>query len=176
MIFSATAFSHIFQLSDFHQFDISQNNIYRKRVGNFLNYFEYPAVSRGNQYWFWESWTLPPSPKNKNIMIFWKINPESYWSKVNQNNSTELSCCSFLKKLSENAPPPRQTPHLHFSSHFLDVMKGNRPCSYFSKAHNLAGVGMGSTTPQLFHVPALVRVPGPFQGAAARAQGWELVC
>ena len=41
-------------------------------VDLFLNYLEYPGVSKDKSFWFWESWTRPPSPnkQKKGFRVF----------------------------------------------------------------------------------------------------------
>ena len=48
--------------------------------------------------------------ENDGFPGFPKMNPRSYWSKMKQNNSTELSGHSFLKTYNENAPQASPDP------------------------------------------------------------------
>ena len=94
--FSTTAFSTTIIIRYFQKNEMSENTIFPKGFV-FLELCEYLCVSKDKYYWFWESWSRPLAPKTMKMKSFPNMNPERYWSKMNQNNSTELLGCSFLK-------------------------------------------------------------------------------
>ena len=49
---------------------VSRNSIFQKLFGIFLNYFEYPGVSKDKKNWFGESWTRPEMRTTINVMTF----------------------------------------------------------------------------------------------------------
>ena len=60
--------------------------------------------------------------KNEKCLLFPKMKPKSYWSKMKQNNSTELLGHAFNKIYNKNSPHPHPThapdPRSGFSPDF----------------------------------------------------------